>query len=162
MRCQKSMSDNRISAELTAADLEAIRTALNTIKDKLPFLVDLTPEESKALSRMGDKSRAFVSKALEVAETNPEILPRYFDVSEMRQDLALYEKLYPVAMQLAQLSELVNDTIALAGSEAHDGARLVYKFAKASDAGAGLEPLVADMGKRYRAQGQRKAKTEPQ
>ncbi|NJK59693.1 MAG: hypothetical protein HC918_04785 [Oscillatoriales cyanobacterium SM2_1_8] len=149
-------ADNRLSAELTAADLAAIRAALATIQEKLPFLIDLTPEESKTLARMGDKSRAFVAKALEVAESNPEILPGFFEVSEMRQDLTLYEALYPVAMQLAQLSELVNDTIALAGSEALTSARLVYKFAKASNVGAGLEPLIADMGKRFRGQGKQK------
>ncbi|NJK34838.1 MAG: hypothetical protein HC919_07720 [Oscillatoriales cyanobacterium SM2_2_1] len=75
-------------------------------------MIDLTPEESKSLSRMGDKSRAFVTKALEVAESNPEILPRFFEVSELRQDLTLDEALYPVSMQLAQLSELVNGMLA--------------------------------------------------
>lgn len=153
-------SANRISAALSLADLEAIRTALTTIRENLPFLVNLTPEESRSLSRMGDKSRAFVSKALEVAESNPEILPRFFDVAEMRQDLELFEALYPIAMQLAQLSELVNDTIALSGHEALSAARLVYKFAKASDLGSGLGPLIDDLGKRYRAQGRRKPKTE--
>lgn len=38
-----------------------------TIKQKLPFLIDLIAEERKSLPKMGDKSRAFVSKALEVA-----------------------------------------------------------------------------------------------
>jgi len=154
------MTDNRIDSSLSSTDQQAVREAIAAIREKLPFLVDLTPEESKSLSRMGDKSRAFVAKALEVAESNPDILPRAFDVAEMRQDLELYEALYPIAMQLAQLAELVGDTLALAGSEALTSARMVYKFAKASSLDAGLEPLIEDMSKRYRAQGQRKPKTE--
>ncbi len=150
------MTENRISTTLTAADQRAIHGAIATIREKLPFLLDLTPEESKSLARMGDKSCAFVAKALEVAEGNPEILPRSFDTAEMRQDLELYKALYPIAMQLAQLSELVNDTMAIAGSEALTSARLVYKFAKASNLNAGLEPLIEDMSKRYRGQGKRK------
>jgi hypothetical protein len=44
----------------------AVMAAIATIKDKLPFLLDLTVEQRKSLPNMGDKSRAFVSKALEV------------------------------------------------------------------------------------------------
>lgn len=53
--------------------------AIATIKTKLPFLIDLSVEERKALLKLGDKSRAFVSKALEVATQNPDFLPRSFD-----------------------------------------------------------------------------------
>lgn len=49
--------------------------AIATIKEKLPFLVDLSADDRKTLPKMGDKSRAFVSKALEVAAQNPEFLP---------------------------------------------------------------------------------------
>ncbi len=144
------MAENRISASLSAEDVQAIRAALASIKEKLPFLVDLTPEESKSLPRLGDKSRAFVAKALEVAQSNPSILPGYFDVEEMRQDLELFETLYPLMMQFAQVAELLSDTVALAGSEAYAAARLVYAFAKASNLGEGMEPLLEDMGKRFK------------
>ncbi len=100
------MTENRISASLTKEDIEAIMSAISTIKTKLPFLVDLTPEEAKSLSRMGNKSRAFVTKSLELATQNPEILPRYFDLEEMKQDLELFEALYPIMMSLGQLSNL--------------------------------------------------------
>lgn len=58
------MSDNRISASLSQADRDAVMKAIATIREKLPFLVDLTTEERRSLPKMGDKSRAFVSKAL--------------------------------------------------------------------------------------------------
>ena len=65
-----------ISATLTQADREAVMAAIATIKEKLPFLIDLTADDRKALPKMGDKSRAFVSKALEVTTQNPDFLPR--------------------------------------------------------------------------------------
>jgi hypothetical protein len=46
--------------------------AIATIRQKLPFLVDLTTEDRRTMLKMGDKSRAFVSKALEVATQNPQ------------------------------------------------------------------------------------------
>jgi hypothetical protein len=72
-----------ISAALTQSDRDAVMSAVATIKAKLPFLVDLTADERKALPKMGDKSRAFVSKALEVATQNPDFLHRSFDLDEM-------------------------------------------------------------------------------
>ena len=44
------MSDNRISASLSQADRDAVMKAIATIREKLPFLVDLTTEERRALT----------------------------------------------------------------------------------------------------------------
>jgi hypothetical protein len=66
------MSNSPISAQLSQADRDAVMAAIATIKAKLPFLIDLSAEERKALPKMGDKSRAFVSKAMEVATQNPD------------------------------------------------------------------------------------------
>lgn len=81
------MAMTPISATLAQADREALLAAVATIKEKLPFLIDLTADERKALPKMGDKSRAFVSKALEVATQNPNFLPRSFDLGELRKDV---------------------------------------------------------------------------
>ncbi len=98
---------------------------------------------------MGDKSRAFVSKALEVAAQNPEFLPRSFDLEEMRKDVQLFEALYPVLLSLTQLQELVDDTSLAVGSEAYAAALQVYNYAKASGQGAGLDAVVVEMGQRF-------------
>lgn len=58
------MAENRISTSLSQADREAVIAAVSTIREKLPFLMDLTTEERRSLPKMGDKSRAFVSKTL--------------------------------------------------------------------------------------------------
>lgn len=44
------MADNRISASLSQADREAVMQAIATIREKLPFLIDLTTEERRALT----------------------------------------------------------------------------------------------------------------
>ncbi len=49
------MTSNRISASLSQADREEVMVAIATIKEKLPFLIDLTAEERKALPKMGDR-----------------------------------------------------------------------------------------------------------
>lgn len=138
------MTSNRISAILAPADRDAVMAAVTTIREKLPFLIDLTAEERKALPKMGDKSRAFVSKALEVAKQNSDFLPRSFDLDEMRKDVELFEAMYPIVMALAQLQELMDDTYTTVGSEAYSAALMVYNYAKASGQGAGLDAVVGD------------------
>lgn len=153
------MSTAPISAALTATDRAAVMTAITTIRKTLPFLIDLTADDRKALPKMGDKSRAFVSKALEVATQNPDFLPRSFDLDEMRKDVQLFEAMYPIVVALAQLQELVDDTTMAAGSEAMAAALQVYSYAKASGQGAGLEGMVEELGQRF-ARRTRKAKPQ--
>ncbi|MBD2354127.1 hypothetical protein H6G41_05735 [Tolypothrix sp. FACHB-123] len=143
------MADTQVSAKLSAADREAVMEAIGTIRQKLPFLIDLSTEERKALPKLGDKSRAFVSKALEIAAQNPDFLPRSFDVDEMRRDIELFEALYPILLSLTQLQELVDDTSVAVGSEAYAAGLLVYNYAKASGKGAGLDSMVDDLGRRF-------------
>lgn len=143
------MTLTSISATLTPADRDAVISAVAIIKAKLPFLVDLSADDRKALPKMGDKSRAFVSKALEVATQNPDFLPRSFDLEEMRKDVQLFEALYPLLMSLTQMQELVDDTCLAVGSEAYAAALAVYGYAKASGDVAGLDAIVGEMGRRF-------------
>ncbi|MCC5621915.1 hypothetical protein [Nostoc sp. CHAB 5715] len=143
------MADNKVSAKLSSADREAVMQAITTIREKLPFLIDLTTEERKALPKLGDKSRAFVSKALEIGTQNPDFLPRSFDLNDMRQDIELFEALYPILLSLTQLQELVDDTSVAVGSEAYAAGLMIYNYAKASGKGSGLESMVDDLGRRF-------------
>jgi hypothetical protein len=143
------MTTNQISATMTKADRDAVLAAVATIKEKLPFLMDLTPEQRTSLPKMGDKSQAFVNKALEVATQNPDFLPRSFDLEEMKRDVELFQALYPVFLSLTQLQELVDDTVMAVGSDAYAAALVVYNFAKASGKGSGLDAVADEMGKRF-------------
>jgi hypothetical protein len=154
------MPTNQISATLTLADRDAALTAIATLKAKLPFLIDLTIEQRRALPKMGDKSRAFVSKALEVATQNLDFLPRSFDIEEMRKDVQLFEAMYPIVMAITQLQELLDDTYTTVGSEAYSAALQVYNYAKASGQGAGLEAVVDELGQRF-ARRSKKEKPQP-
>jgi hypothetical protein len=155
------MPDNRISTQLSAADQAAVLAAVKTIRDKLPFLIDLTPEERRSLPRMGDKSRAFVTQTLTIAEQNADILPRSFDIAEMRKDVELVQALEPILTSLTQLQELVEDTYITVGSEAYTSALLVYQYAKASGKGAALDNLLDALGQRFaRKSGGNKSKPD--
>jgi hypothetical protein len=150
------MGVNRVSALLPPQDRDEILTVIAEVRAKLSFLVDLTVEERKAMPKLGDKSRAFVSKALEVATQNPDFLPRSFDLEEMRRDVQLFEAMYPLVVAFTQLQELLDDTYTAVGSEAYSAALQVYNYAKASGQGAGLEAVVDELGQRFNRRPKRK------
>jgi len=154
-----SMSENRVSASLSVADQEAVMAAIATIKNKLPFLIDISVEDRQNMLKMGDKSRAFVQKTMDLVNQNDDFLPRGFDVDEMRKDVKLLADLYPILQGLNQLQELVDDTIMVVGSEAYAAALVAYRYAKESGAGAGLDGIVDDIGRRFARKS--KAKSEP-
>src|SRR5215218_7378590 len=143
------MPENRISAQLGEAERQAVFTSIQTIRQKLPFLIDLTPEERRALPKFGDKSRGFVEQALQVGEQNPGILPQMFDVGEMRNDVELLIALSTVHAALAQLFELVDDTHMEVGGEAYAAALLVYQFARAAGKGSALDAAVEGLGQHF-------------
>lgn len=143
------MATNRVSAEISAADVKAVSEAISTIKKKLPFLIDLSPAERSALPKMGDKSQAFVKSALEIATQNEDILPRKFDIAEFKKDVALLEQLLPLSLQLNQLAELLDDTMLATGSEAYSAALVVYQQAKLAGKGGGMDKQLDALGKRF-------------
>jgi hypothetical protein len=143
------MPENRVSAQLGEAERQAVFAAIQTIRQKLPFLIDLTPEERRALPKFGDKSRGFVEQALQVAEQNPDMLPRTFDVGEMRNDVELLSALSSVHAALAQLFELVDDTLMEVGGEAYASALLVYQFARAAGKGSALDAALEGLGQHF-------------
>jgi len=143
------MPENRVSAVLSDADRQAILAAIETIRTKLPFLIDLTPEQRRSLPKMGDKSRAFVAKALAIAQHNSNFLPRSFSVEEFERDVALAEALLPIIVSLSRLSEQLNDTYTEVGSEAMSASLVVYQYGRNSGDGESLEGLLDDMGQRF-------------
>ncbi|MBV8856872.1 MAG: hypothetical protein JOZ02_08090 [Acidobacteria bacterium] len=151
------MQENRVSAVLGEAERQAVFAAIETIRKKLPFLIDLTPEERRALPRYGDKSRGFIEQALQVAEQNPGVLPSTFDVGEMRNDLELLTALSSVQTGLAQLMELVDDTVLAAGSDAYAAALIVYQFARAAGKGSALDAALEGLAQHFA----RKSRSKP-
>ena len=143
------MAQNRISASLSTSDRDAVLAAITQIRQKLPFLIDLTSDERRALPKLGDKSRAFVEKALEVASQNPDLLPRSFDLEEMRKDVQLFLDMQPVMMAINQLQDLIDDTTLQSGSEAYAAALTVYTMIKNTDSGEALELAADDLGRRF-------------
>lgn len=142
---------DRISAEMTQQQVDAVLDAISTIKTNMPFLINLTSQERAALPKMEDNRRPFVEKALEYAKSDRDMLPRYIDLEELEKDLNLFRGLASIDRQLGKLDESVKDTLAAVGSESYVAALTVYNAAKLAARGnnPGIDSVVNDLKRQF-------------
>jgi hypothetical protein len=112
------MPYQNIHAQLSAADLQAITDAINIIKTKLPFLINLTAEERSSLPKMADGHLPFVQKCLGYMTANPQFVPPYADVNELTCDLQLAVALTTVLQLCDSVRVPSSDTRLAVGGEA--------------------------------------------
>ena len=154
------MSTNPINTNPTQADAtgggvtpsldeQGIMTAIETIRQKLPFLLNLTPAERKGLAKLGDKSRAFVLKAVDVATQNPEALPRSHSVQDVQNIADVFRGMFSIRLALQQLYKQVDDTTTKIGSDAYAVARTVYAGTKTPVARAHLATAASNLARRF-------------
>jgi hypothetical protein len=110
-------NDNRISAEVTAANKTAIMTKLTEIKALLPFLINLTKDERIQLPKLGSGSLAFDEQCASYMATAPNLIPPFVDPAEVTKDRALRLVLADVLREAHKLCEALDDTHMLVGSE---------------------------------------------
>jgi hypothetical protein len=156
-----SISTDELSQiQLTEAARNNVLSAIATIQESLPFLIDLTTEQRQALPKMGDASRGFVSKALELALHDQDFLPRSFDVNQMQGNMRLWEDLGALLFMLNQLHELMDDTHFALGSGLFSNALMIYQYAKKVDHTGTLEQSVVQLGKRFSRKSSKKKGSE--
>ncbi|GAB4341459.1 MAG: hypothetical protein OHK0038_21160 [Flammeovirgaceae bacterium] len=123
--------ENLVSLDITPADMQEIRNAITTLETKLlPYLLELSNQEKKDLPKMKDKTVAFVTKATEHAEQNPQLVPPFINIVELRKDLDAVETLRKILNPLEKICKSLDDTMVMAGSEAYKSALAFYNAVK--------------------------------
>lgn len=125
---------NTISAVLSPEEKAAALLQITGIKQQLNAVLQfhLTPEDRRDMVKMGDKSLAFVGKALEYATSNAHLVPAYLNMEEAQKDYELAIALHEILRDLEVLATSLEDTIMVAGSEAFDAALVFYTSVKAA------------------------------
>jgi hypothetical protein len=97
-----------------------------------PYLLPLTPTERHDLPKMGDKTLSFVEKAQDYAHKYPQLCPSYLNMTAFDTDMTDATGLRTVHISARQLSESIDDTVMVAGSEAYQSALVFYNAVKAA------------------------------
>lgn len=156
---------NKISGALSAANKQAILQQLAAIRQQLRpvLLFNLTPDDRMGMAKMGDKSLAFVQKALDYAQKNSALVPAYLDVSEATKDLAMVNDLREIAHELNTLCQAVEDTLTMAGAEAYEASLIFHASVKGASRNnvAGSQAIYEDLVQRFPRIGHKKAASTP-
>ncbi len=124
------MTQNLISANLTAADAAEVQQNLSNAKTKLSFLLSLQTDDTITLFKVGNAYLPFIDLAYQTAIAHPEILPGVFDKDEFIRDYTLLSALRPIFSQVNELLESVQKTFTAVGSDAMIEALEVYTAVK--------------------------------
>lgn len=144
------MSIDRISAKLNEDAFARINASFDQIIADLPFLIDLTKEQKKALPKFGDKSVAFVNKTLEFSKEHSDVLPARLPMEEFAVDVDLYNQMFMINQKAKKLSDQINDTYLQVGAEAYSTALAIYANLKINkDLFDGSEQVLDELSKRF-------------
>jgi len=110
--------DNRVSANLTAAQITAILAAVQAIHAEVDsFTVSISSQDRQEIPKMGSKSVGFDDKCEGYMASNPEFLPGFIDPAEITKDRGLRAQLLQFIPQLRTLMEGLEDTLMVVNSE---------------------------------------------
>ncbi len=110
-------NDNRVSAEVTAANVTVLMNKFTEIGTLLPFLLNLTKDERIALPKLGPASLAFDERCTSYMATAPNLVPPFLDEAEVTKDRALRLVLADLLREAKKLCEKIDDTLMLVGNE---------------------------------------------
>jgi hypothetical protein len=146
------MQENRISIKISDADKATAQAAITTLKNTLtPYLIALSNDDRQTLPKMGDSNLPFVQKAVDYSVTNPQFVPAYIDVPELKVDVDAVGDLLDFFRPLEQVYSNLNDTIMLSGSEAYVAALAYYNSVKLATKMKvpGAEAIYNDLSQRF-------------
>jgi hypothetical protein len=131
------------------AQAQANIDAANTLL--APYLLPLTPDERHNMAKMGDKTLSFVEKAQNYAHKYPQFCPSYINVASFDVDMTDATGLRTVHISAKQLSDDIDDTVMIAGSEAYLTALMFYNAVKAAAAQGipGAKEVYGDLKARF-------------
>ena len=140
------MSQNLISASISAELKASILQRLTSVKTDLNFLLSLQPAEVQSLFKAGDGYAPFMDKAYNAAIDHPEILPGIFDVEEFKKDYRLAKDIIPIVNMVNELAEGLQKTQIAVNSDTMGESLDVYAAVKQNkDKVPGLNVLADEM-----------------
>jgi len=144
-------TQNLVSAVIAPANKTAVHTSIQSIAAKLPFLISLTNDERKGGMKLGDKSVAFIAKAISYAHANPTLVPGYVKLAEIEKDYNLQKDLIDIQQWLAGLLQKIDDTQQEAGVEAFNAILGFYQsvHVAAQKDVPGARAIYEDLSQRF-------------
>jgi len=154
------MSYQNLSVSITSQQKADIIAKIAAVKAALPFLINLLPDERKALRKVAEKRQGYVNDVMIAVKANPTVIPPVINVAEYTKDALLYNDMAEIMAHMKTLYEGINDTYMAAGNEAIVVTDQCYGILKqAAKGNAALTSTVQELSKHFKSQ--RSKKEEP-
>jgi hypothetical protein len=153
------MQQNLISATLSDAVVAEVENHLRAIATLLGgVLQNLEAKDRRAMAKMGDKTLAFVQKAVQYGTQNAGMVPSYISLPEAQADMQLTNQLNSILKLLAPLCQSVQDTEMMAGSDAYMAGLGIYNHIKGAAANniQGATTIADDLSSRFPGRSRKK------
>ena len=108
---------NRSSKTLTAANLEAIKGAIQTIIENLGEPIVITDDDFNALARMGETLKTVCDAVLEVAIDDPSYLEDEQPLEEVQKDKTFHEQMDDVRKLVKKVTFILDREQGVCGAE---------------------------------------------
>jgi len=161
---QMITQENRISIQISVQELQILINHIGSVDAMIGSrLVTLSDEERQTVPKMQDGTVAFVQKALDYCQSNPEFVPAYLSVADLQIDLDAVRDLLRLYRPLKQITDAIEDSATLSGSEAYIGALAYYNSVKhaAKMKIKGAQAIYEDLSARFMKFGKRKGDETP-
>jgi hypothetical protein len=148
---------NLVSAVLDAAVGKTILEQINSNKEAMPFLINLSKEQRSKFRKMGPKSVDYVNDTLVGAQQFKNSMAKDFPLEEFQKDVDLIKQLYPILVAAQSFAEALSDTVLALGTDCMKEADESYKFLKiAAKTDANAKAQVDLIARRFKRQGNKK------
>ncbi len=144
--------ENQIHQIIPDEVMEEVTIALTTAANALqPYLLALTPDQRKEMAKMSDKTVPFVEKNLEYCGSAPQFVPPFMDCEALAVDVKVTQQLIPLYRIITGMSDGLDDTVMVAGSEAYINALNYYNSVKqaAKNNVPVAKSIYEDLSKRF-------------
>jgi hypothetical protein len=129
------MQANSHKQAIPEAVISAVETAIDLQLQALAdYATPLTAEDRRALLKMGPKTFQFVGLGHTLAEQNPQLVSKSFDMAAFTIDYQDAQGLAGLLNKSRQLTEILEDIVMTAGSDAHHYALEFYAEVKSAAA----------------------------
>ncbi|HRK29031.1 MAG TPA: hypothetical protein PK239_17290 [Chitinophagales bacterium] len=146
-----------------AATLALNQSDIAQIKARMPFLVNLTPNEKKGFLRLGHSSRAFIEQSLSHIENNSMLQLPFIDIAAWQNDWEVFKRLDSLHREIKSLEEAVNDTRIALLKECMVQALAFYKGVKSASVQnvPGTDSIVQNLHTFFSTSRKKKQPNEP-
>lgn len=119
-----------IDVTLTAEDIAAIKASIASMKAKMPFMVNLTPELRQKLRKLGATRLGYATGLNLAANAHTKSLPASFDLAGFNATKKAYDTLREIYAEAAPWFEGLENTVMALGSEIMTLSDTVYGHLK--------------------------------